>query len=138
MTTHNIVIKNHTETNSPVIGDANRIEQVIINFIDNAIKYAPASTEIIIEVSEANGEVTLSVTDFGDGIEADKIPFLFNRYYRVNPPDFHYSGLGLGLYISKEIIEAHRGRIGLISEPGKGSTFWFSLPVKVEETTPTE
>ncbi len=129
MATHNIVIKEQTSAGSAINADVNRLEQVIINFIDNAIKYAPYSTEIIIEIGEADGEVTLSVTDFGEGIEADKMPFLFNRYYRINPPELHYSGLGLGLYISKEIIEAHQGRIGLISEAGKGSTFWFSIPV---------
>jgi len=71
----------------------------------------------------------VSVTDKGPGIPPDKVPHLFERYYRVDSVGMQFSGLGLGLYISSEIIKRHGGHIGVESEPGKGSTFWFTVPV---------
>jgi two-component system CheB/CheR fusion protein len=71
----------------------------------------------------------VSVTDKGLGIPAEKQRFLFDRYYRVDNRGSQYTGLGLGLYICAEIIKVHHGEIGVISEAGKGSTFWFTLPV---------
>ncbi|RZK59796.1 MAG: PAS domain-containing protein, partial [Pedobacter sp.] len=112
-----------------VNGDPNRIEQVIVNFINNSIKYAPDATvvEILLEQKENVAKVT--VTDDGPGIHPDKLPHLFERYYRVDDGGAQYSGLGLGLYISAEIIKKHNGEIGAISEFGKGSSFWFTLPM---------
>jgi signal transduction histidine kinase len=71
----------------------------------------------------------VSVQDFGKGIPAENIPHLFERYYRVDTSGIQYSGLGLGLYISAEIIERHGGEMGVESEIGKGSTFWFTIPL---------
>ena len=71
----------------------------------------------------------VSVKDTGPGIPADKLPFLFDRYYRADASGFQVSGLGLGLYISADIIARHGGQIGVESELGKGSTFWFTLPL---------
>jgi PAS domain S-box-containing protein len=110
-------------------GDQNRIEQVVINFINNAMKYAPASQQISIAFTAGQGFVKVSVTDQGPGISKDKLPHLFERYYRVDSSGSQYSGLGLGLYICAEIIQRHGGEIGVDSQLGEGSTFWFTLPV---------
>ncbi|MDQ1096766.1 MULTISPECIES: PAS domain-containing sensor histidine kinase [Chryseobacterium] len=110
--------------------DEARIDQVVVNFVNNAVKYAPDQREIHLSVEESGGMVKVSVRDFGPGIPADKIPYLFDRYYRVDYSGVQYSGLGLGLYISAEIIKKHHGQIGVDSELGKGSTFWFTLPVR--------
>ncbi|MDB5025635.1 MAG: domain S-box protein [Mucilaginibacter sp.] len=113
-----------------VHADEHRIEQVMINFITNAVKYAPNSTDISIIIQKENNQVKVSVMDKGPGIPKDKIPHLFDRYYRVDSTGYHASGLGLGLYISSEIIKRHGGEIGTESELGKGSTFWFTLPLQ--------
>lgn len=110
--------------------DEARIEQVVVNFVNNAVKYAPDQHEIHISVEKTEGKVQVSVKDFGPGIPADKIPYIFDRYYRADYSGVQYSGLGLGLYISAEIIKKHRGEIGVNSELGAGSTFWFTLPVQ--------
>ncbi|QHS57475.1 PAS domain-containing protein [Mucilaginibacter sp. 14171R-50] len=117
------------DTDVELFADRSKIEQVVINLVNNAIKYAPLSYKIIIDVRRQRRSVKISVQDFGEGIAYDKIPHLFERYYRVDSTGLQYSGLGLGLYISAEIIERHNGKIGVNSEAGKGSTFWFTLPV---------
>ncbi|MES2447307.1 MAG: ATP-binding protein [Bacteroidota bacterium] len=109
-------------------GDPERIVQVVVNFLNNAIKYAPDSKEIKVLIEKVNECVRVSVTDSGFGIAPEKIPYLFDRYYRVDSRGTQYSGLGLGLYICAEIIRKHNGEIGVNSEVGKGSTFWFSIP----------
>jgi two-component system CheB/CheR fusion protein len=108
--------------------DSERIQRVIVNFVNNAVKYAPSSGEIIIRMERKPGNVKISVTDKGPGIAADKIPHLFDRFYRSDDNGGQYSGLGLGLYISAEIVKKHGGQIGVDSEPGAGSSFWFTLP----------
>lgn len=112
-----------------VYADAERINQVVINFVNNAIKYAPKSKEIRINIEKVNDMAKVSVTDKGPGIYPDKLTHLFDRYYKADNSGVQYSGLGLGLYISAEIIKKHSGRIGAYSELGKGSTFWFTLPL---------
>jgi PAS domain S-box-containing protein len=112
-----------------VYADPVRIDQILTNFITNAIKYAPESKQIVIAIEKINGMVKVSVIDKGPGIPAEKQRFLFDRYYRVDNRGSKYTGLGLGLYICSEIIKAHHGQIGVISEHGKGSAFWFTLPV---------
>jgi PAS domain S-box-containing protein len=108
--------------------DEQKIDQVLVNLVNNAVKYAPDSKEIVVEVQELNDKVKISVIDFGKGIPKDKIPFLFNSYYQIEKAEKNIQGLGLGLYISAEIIKKHNGEIGVDSEIGKGSTFWFTLP----------
>ena len=110
--------------------DPKRIEQVVINFLNNAIKYAPASKEINIKIEKAGSLAKVSVTDKGPGIHPDKVPHLFDRYFRVDDSGIQFSGLGLGLYISAEIIKRHGGQIGVDTEVGKGSTFWFTISIK--------
>lgn len=114
-----------------ICADEHRIDQVVTNLVNNAVKYAPESETITLTIQEEGPMVRLSVTDAGPGIPEDKIPHLFDRYFRVDASGYHASGLGLGLYISSEIIRRHGGEIGVNSELGKGSTFWFAIPVGI-------
>ncbi len=116
-----------------VHADRDRIEQVLLNLINNAIKYSPDSDLVQLSVSELDGVARVDVTDFGIGVEKRKVPLIFDRFYRVDEQNVNYPGLGLGLFIAAEIIRRHKGEIGVTSEPGKGSTFWFSLPLKEDE-----
>ena len=121
-------IRTEGDIDIEVFADEGRIDQVVINFVNNAVKYASHSKEILIKIEKVNDMAKVSVIDRGPGISPEKIPHLFDRYYRVDSSGSQYSGLGLGLYISAEIIKKHSGEIGVDSELGKGSTFWFTLP----------
>ena len=105
-----------------------RLEQVILNLINNAVKYAPGSDRIILSALLENNTVRISITDFGIGLTEDQKDLIFNRFYRIASETNTVSGLGMGLYISSEIIKAHGGRMGVESEVGKGSTFYFVIP----------
>jgi len=123
---HRLLIEG--KVNFEIHADRNRLEQVIINLISNAIKYSPDSEKIIIKVEKLKEGVKVAITDFGIGIPKDKQQYLFDRFYRVNESSQKYAGLGLGLYISSEIVKRHNGYINVESKEGKGSTFWFVLP----------
>lgn len=112
-----------------IYADEHRIEQVIINFVNNAMKYAPDSRVIYFGVKRVENDIKISVRDTGPGISPKQQPYLFERYYRVDHHFTNNSGIGLGLYISAEIVNRHGGTIGIDSVPGSGSTFWFTLPV---------
>jgi PAS domain S-box-containing protein len=112
-----------------VYGDRNKIGQVITNFIDNAGKYSAPVTDIIIRTKSESGILALSVRDSGIGIPKEQQGKIFERFFRVTgKKENTYAGLGLGLYISAEIIRHHQGKIGVESEEGKGSVFYFELP----------
>lgn len=109
--------------------DRFRIYQVITNLITNAIKYSPANSDISINIANKRNEVVVSVADKGIGISPEQREKVFERLYQVTDnTERAYPGLGMGLYISKEIISRHKGRIWVESELEKGSTFYFSLP----------
>jgi len=113
-----------------VYGDEVRLEQVIINFINNAIKYSPDAKKIIVTSHITDDQqLYLAVTDFGIGIPAEEHANLFNKFYRAPQASSSFQGMGIGLYICAEIIRRHNGRYGVESEPGKGSTFYFSIPL---------
>ena len=117
-------------TNSIIKGDKKRLEQVFTNLISNAIKYSPDSKEVNVKVEkDSNGSVITTVRDHGIGIPAEKLNRIFDRFYRVSEENSFVSGLGIGLYITKEIIRRHNGEIWAESEENKGSSFNFSLPV---------
>lgn len=118
-----------------VSGDRDRIGQVIINLLSNAIAYSPQADTVSVRSRTASGLVTLSVYDSGIGIPRDKIKRIFQRYYRVDDGrKDKVPGLGLGLYISHEIIKRHGGTMQVESEQGKGSTFSFTLPIRKRQT----
>ena len=113
-----------------VFGDRNKIGQVITNFIENAGKYSPPGSTIIIKTMLKTNSICLSVQDFGIGIPKDQLGKIFERFFRVTQEKENtYAGLGLGLYISAEIIKRHNGIIGVQSEKGQGSVFYFELPI---------
>jgi signal transduction histidine kinase len=116
---------------SIVGADPDRMRQVIDNLLSNAIKYSPEGTKIDVETIVEDGSMLTAVIDRGIGIPKDEIPQLFERFHRArNVSSRYYGGLGLGLYIAKAIIEAHRGSIHVESEEGKGSRFTIRLPVQ--------
>jgi len=112
-----------------VHADEHRIDQVVVNFVNNAVKYAPESQKIYLNIEKTGSHARISVKDSGPGISSEILPNLFDRYYRVNYEGKTYTGLGLGLYICSEIIKRHGGQIGAESKIGAGSTFWFTLPL---------
>jgi two-component system CheB/CheR fusion protein len=125
---HRIILEG--KTNTLVTGDRNRLEQVLNNLLSNAIKYSPDAEDVTVRSEIADGEVKLSVVDSGIGIPKDKMEHVFERFYRVEDSGMSFSGLGLGLYISAEIIKRHDGAIGVESNKDKGSVFWITLPIE--------
>ncbi|MES2454849.1 MAG: HAMP domain-containing sensor histidine kinase [Bacteroidota bacterium] len=115
-------------------GDHDRIEQVIHNFITNAVKYSGAELLVKIKSVKTENEVLVSVSDNGRGIPADQQSRIFEQFFRVKSASNQAGGMGLGLFICQEIIKKHEGRIGVNSTEGVGSEFWFSLPVKKTST----
>jgi two-component system CheB/CheR fusion protein len=117
------------EENLFVTGNFERLEQVLMNFINNSVKYSPVNRTILITAEKHPDYVQVSVTDHGIGLSDSQIELIFERFYRVDEKNFSASGLGMGLYISSEIIKAHQGKIGVDSQLGQGATFYFQLPV---------
>ena len=123
-------IKHQLSFKRMVTGDRDRIAQVVINLITNAIKYSPNADRIIIYTEDHDAEVQLCVQDFGIGLTRDKMDRVFEQFYRVSGTKEHtFPGLGLGLYISSEIIKQLGGKIWVNSVIEKGSTFCFSIPL---------
>jgi PAS domain S-box-containing protein len=112
-----------------VDADAARVERILTNLLSNALKYSAPGTPVVVTLAPAGDEVVTSVRDRGRGIAPEELPRLFGRYYRAEAGRERRDSLGLGLYISKGLVEAHGGRIWVESEVGKGSTLSFSLPV---------
>jgi PAS domain S-box-containing protein len=132
-TQKHVLIENFTETGN-IYADKDRISQVITNLITNAIKYSPHTDKIIISTRLEGNEVIVCVQDFGIGIPDDKKDRVFEQFYRVSGNKQHtFPGLGLGLYISSEIIKREGGRMWVNSVEGKGSTFCFALPVDISK-----
>lgn len=123
----------HDDTFS-VDGDKDRINQVLINFITNAIKYSPDDKNIIVRVyKEEGGNGAVSVKDKGIGIDEKDHEHLFKRFYRVSgKEESTFTGFGIGLYLAKEIMERHNGNVAVKSKKGKGSEFIFTLPLVPE------
>lgn len=110
-------------------GNAVRLEQVIINYLTNAIKYAPDSKEIHVLTELQSNQLYFAVQDFGMGISAEHQQSIFNKFFRVSESAPHIQGLGIGLYICSEILKMHHASFGVKSEPGQGSVFYFVIPV---------
>jgi len=115
--------------NSKLVADKSRIGQVVGNILDNAIKFSPQGKQVTVMLKEQGNEYLVSISDRGIGVSPDFFDHIFDRFYRVrNTASRQYSGIGMGLYIAKAIVEAHGGRIWLSSHQGMGSTFYFTLP----------
>jgi len=120
----------HGDADVELYGDEMRIEQVVINYLTNAVKYSPDNKEIHVGAHMESGDrLCVRVRDFGIGIRKDHQSNIFSKFYRVEESANRFQGLGIGLYICAEIIRRHEGEYGVESEPGEGSTFFFSVPV---------
>jgi PAS domain S-box-containing protein len=125
---HAIIIKG--KTNKQVYADDERIGQVLSNLISNAIKYSPKADKVVVHLSSDKNSVTVCVEDFGIGMAKEHTKRIFERFYRVfDTTDKTFPGLGIGLYISAEIVKRHHGKLWVESDTGKGSKFYFSLPL---------
>ncbi len=135
-TNTNHTIKVTKEVDALVYGDKDRIGQVIINLINNAIKYSPDNNAIEVRLyATIKNEIAISIKDYGIGIDKKDLEKIFERFYRaVGVSEHNYAGFGIGLFIAKEIIQRHNGQIIVESEQGKGSVFTFILPLATETT----
>jgi len=130
--THRLLLEGQTQ--AEVLGDRDRIGQVLINFLNNAIKYSPQADIVRVRVAKEQNKVLVSVQDFGIGIAQEHQQKIFERFYQVSDSEEKtYPGLGIGLYISFDIIKRHGGQVWVESQKGKGSTFHFALPLVEEE-----
>ena len=113
---------------SKVVADQSRIGQVVGNILDNAVRFSPLGRQVTVKLEEQNNDYLISVTDEGIGVSPEYFDHIFERFYRVrNTASRQYSGIGLGLFVAKAIVEAHGGHIWLSSNQGVGSTFYFTL-----------
>ncbi len=116
-----------------MLADPDRITQVIVNYLTNALTYSPPDRPITVCLQTQNNMVRVSVHDEGPGLSTDEQAHIWDRFYQVgqNQLPLHTSsaGMGLGLYISRSLIEQQGGQVGVDSRPGQGSTFWFTLPL---------
>lgn len=129
--THQIVAREIGDIR--VVGDKDRLGQVLINLLTNAIKYSPQANRVLLQTVTNGQQVTVSVQDFGIGIAETYHHHIFERFYQVtDPQEKTYPGLGIGLYIVHEIIRRHQGNIWVESRKGQGATFFFTLPLADE------
>jgi PAS domain S-box-containing protein len=114
---------------SRIVADRQRVSQVVGNILDNAVKYSPHGGQVMVSLQEQDGDFLVSISDQGIGISPEYLDHIFERFYRVhNTASHQYSGIGLGLYVARAIVERHGGRIWFSNNPGIGSTFYFTLP----------
>lgn len=136
-----IQLERGAATAVPIVADADRIRQVVINYLTNALKYAPEDRAVRVGLRTRDGMARVSVKDDGPGLPTEERGRVWERYYRVAEIQANAGtgvGLGLGLHICRTIIERHQGVVGVRSAPGRGSTFWFALPLErdVERSRP--
>ncbi len=131
--THRIMTTGLTEV--MIEADREKIAQVLTNFLTNAIKYSPGKKQVTVKLEATEQEVIVSVADEGIGIAADEHQKIFQRFYRAGANNIQFSGFGIGLYISAEIIRRHNGDIGVRSGTGSGSEFYFSVPMHLLKRT---
>ncbi|HEY8782302.1 MAG TPA: ATP-binding protein [Mucilaginibacter sp.] len=124
---HKIIVENIAK--GTLMADRIRIEQVFNNLLDNAAKYSPGADTILVDSFIENGNIIVSVQDYGVGVAEKDWRRLFERFYRSEKTSNSFQGLGLGLFISSDIIKRHGGEIWVKSTPGAGSTFYFKLPL---------
>ncbi len=125
---HRIIIRERAHAFVNI--DKDRLRQVLVNIINNAVKYSAKADKVIFSLHKNKHQVTISVQDFGIGIPKELHKKIFDRFYQAtDSKGYTYSGMGLGLYIAHEIIDKHHGKLWVESEEGKGATFYFTLPI---------
>jgi signal transduction histidine kinase len=132
-----VITREDNFKNLMISADRQRIEQVLVNLLSNAIKYSPGEKKVIVYSKKTETEMIIKIRDFGIGVPKEEQSNIFERFYRSKDNSIHISGFGLGLYICRDIIKRHHGKIGIESE-GKGSVFYFSLPLKNTQETRQE
>lgn len=123
-----VTVRLGAEDQAVVLGDSDRLRQLLLNLVDNALKYTPAGGEVTLSMHRSNGWVQVAVSDTGIGIAAEDLPHIFERYYRADHSRARSGGSGLGLAIAQWIAQAHNGRLEAESRLGQGSTFTLWLP----------
>lgn len=134
---HRIIVEG--EAPSPVRVDRDRIGQVLNNLLGNAVKYSPRGDQVVVRLAGDAEMASIEVEDFGIGMDDEHLEYIFDRFYRVSSPDEKtFPGLGIGLYISQEIVRRHGGAMSVASAKGRGSVFRFTLPYDTEQQRPGE
>jgi len=118
----------------PVLADADRIDVVLGNLLGNAVRHTPAGGTVTVRARETGPAVRIEVRDSGPGVAREHRELIFERFFQV--PGATRGGAGLGLYIARQIVEAHGGAMGVEGDDGRGSTFWFTLPVAGPRAVP--
>ncbi len=127
--THRLLLEGQVQTR--VFGDRDRIGQVLVHLLNNAIKYSPRANTVLVRVTKDSRQVIISVQDFGIGIAKEHQHKIFERFYRVTDPvEKTYPGMGMGLYVSCEIVKRHGGQLRVESKKGEGATFHCTLPLQ--------
>ena len=139
----NITLENRLDTALPrTVFDQQRIGQVLNNLLSNALKFTPDNGTVTVTTASHNGQIEVSVHDNGLGVPPEKMALLFSKYGQLGAAVRHEGGTGLGLYISKGIIDSHGGKIWLESKEGQGTTVAFTLPIvskpQTAATSPAE
>jgi signal transduction histidine kinase len=119
----------------PLQGDRNRLKQLLLNLLTNAVKYNQRGGRVEIHLRRVGDDAVLEVSDTGRGIPKEALPRVFERFFRVSDQDTRVGGTGLGLAIAKKIAESHRGQIEVTSEAGRGTTFTVRLPLTIPPDT---
>ena len=117
----------------PINGDSLSLSEAFVNIIGNAIKYSPDGSKVIVEAEEIDDDISISIKDTGIGISPEDLPHVFEGFYRGKSGQEAASGHGIGLAVSRQIVEAHDGSIAVESEPGKGTTFIVRLPISLSK-----
>jgi two-component system sensor histidine kinase BaeS len=128
-----VTLTSHVDGDLPVIwADQHRLGQVLANLLDNALRHTSSGSRVVIAAGAKDGELTITVTDDGEGIPAEHLPHVFDRFYRADTARTReHGGAGIGLAIAKALVEAHQGRICVDSRgPGTGTTFTITLPIR--------
>jgi signal transduction histidine kinase len=125
-----IIVREEQHRGQMISADKEKIEQVLINLLTNAVKYSAPETKVLVSSQISGADLVIKVRDHGMGIPEDELLDIFGRFYRTKNSSVHISGLGLGLYICRDIIIRHKGRIWVENE-SKGSSFYFSLPLNI-------
>jgi signal transduction histidine kinase len=133
-TKHTVYKKQYTELPELIVGDEDKVDQILTNLLNNAIKYSPEGGDVIVHIGVVGDEVEIGVEDHGIGIPADHLDKVFERFHRVNNEDNRkIYGTGLGLFLVRHLVEdVHLGKVWVESEVGKGSTFKFRIPVALD------